>query len=316
MAKLFKKSKDSKKPSAEKPSKTEYTGYQSFQLQKRIKPEGGVPGSFKLLGYALVFLKMNFKLFAGMAFLYGLLYLIFVQGLTALNGLDQTKASLEESISGSFAGLATGFTLFGELLGTSAALSGTANTYQFLITIIASLALIWAIRQVYTGELPRIRDGFYSGMYPLIPFLLVLLAIALQLVPLAFGGTIFTTVVNNGMATTGLEVALWGTGFFVLALVSFYLITSSIFALYIVSLPEMTPMQALRSARQLVRGRRWMVMRKIIFLPIALLVPAALIMVPIIMFALPITGWVFFVYLTVALAIAHSYMYRLYRALI
>ena len=57
------------------------------------------------------------------------------------------------------------------------------------------------------------------------------------------------------------------------------------FALYIVTLPDMTPMKALRSARELVRYRRWTVLRKVLFLPLMLLVVAAIIMVPIIILA-------------------------------
>lgn len=302
----------------EKPAKTEFKSYQSFQLQKRIKPQGlpSLPGSFRLFIQALGVLKKHAKLFLGMAAVYGLLYLIFVQGLTALNGLDETKKALEQTLTGNFAGLAAGAALFAELLGKSSALGATANTYQFLITIIASLALIWALRQVYANNSPRIRDGFYFGMYPLVPFLLVLIVVVLQLLPFAIGGTIFNMIVNNGIAATGLEVALWGVGFFVLALVSLYLVTSSVFALYIVSLPDMTPLPALRSARQLVRGRRWQVMRKILFLPLALLVIAAAMMIPVLMFATAIAGWVFYAYMVLALAVSHSYMYRLYRALI
>lgn len=301
-----------------KSAKTEFKGYESFRLQKRLKPEveTNVPGSFRLFGQALLFLKRNFKLFGGMAIVYGLLYLAFVQGLTALNGLDQTKQTLEGTVTGSLAGVATGAALFAELLGNAATLSATATTYQFLITIIASLALIWTIRKVHAGAKVRIRDGFYWGMYPLIPFLLVLFVIALQLLPFAIGGTIFTTVIENKVAVTGVEIALWATGFFILMLVSLYLITSSFFALYVVSLPDVAPMQALRSARQLVRGRRWLVLRRMLFLPFALLIIGAVVMIPVLILVTPIAGWVFFLFIITALAVAHSYLYKLYRTLI
>ncbi len=320
MAKLFKKSpSDSKEPSREKPGKTEFSSYQSFRLQRKISPEAPkLDSSFRLFKNALRLLKGNAKLFLGVVGIYALLYLLLVQGITALDNLKENKAIIEQSVSGDFLGLATGFALFTQLLGTSGSLSPTASVYQFLVTLLASLALIWTLRQVYSNKQQaiRIRDAYYQGMYPIVPFLLVLVVVLLELLPMALGGTVLSTVIQNGIAATALEIALWGTGFFVLALVSLYLIASSLFALYIVSLPNMGPMQALRSAHQLVQGRRWLVLRKIIFLPIILLVLAAILMVPLILFITPVVGWVFFAVTVVALAVAHSYMYGLYRSLI
>jgi hypothetical protein len=101
-----------------------------------------------------------------------------------------------------------------------------------------------------------------------------------------------------------------------LALLSLYMVTSSVFALYIVTLPNMTPMRALRSARGLVLGRRWTVLRKLLFLPIALFLLGALIMLPLIWFWAPAATWVFFALSMACLAALHSYMYALYRSLL
>lgn len=319
MAKLFKKSAgDGQKPKQQKPAKTEFSSYQSFRLQRKITPDGPkLIGSFSLFKRCLQVLNNNAKLFLGVIGIYSLLYLVLVQGITAWNGLDQKKALLEQSAAVDPTGLAAGFALFTQLLGTSTTLSATASIYQVLVTLVASLALIWTLRQVY-GKVPdvRVRDAYYQGMYPLIPFLIVLAVLVVQLLPMAIGGAVFTTVVRNGIAATGLEIALWGTGFFVLTLVSLYLIVSSLFALYIVSLPNMVPMQALRSASQLVQGRRWLVLRKILVLVFILFALAAVIMIPLILVVTPIVGWAFFVLTLAALAVAHSYMYGLYRLLI
>jgi hypothetical protein len=94
------------------------------------------------------------------------------------------------------------------------------------------------------------------------------------------------------------------------------MVTSSVFALYIVTLPNVTPMAALRSARDLVLHRRWLIMRKVLFLPVALLVIAAIIMVPVIILSPAVAEWLFFGLSMLALAVVHSYMYGLYRELI
>jgi hypothetical protein len=94
------------------------------------------------------------------------------------------------------------------------------------------------------------------------------------------------------------------------------MLSSSLFALYIVTLPDMTPLTALRSARQLVRYRRWTVLRKIFWLPVALLILAAVIMVPIIIWLTAIAQWVFFLLTMFSLVATHAYMYNLYRELL
>jgi hypothetical protein len=153
-------------------------------------------------------------------------------------------------------------------------------------------------------------------MYPLVPFMLVLTVVGLQLVPMLIGSTLYVTVINGGIAVYAAEKILWGLLFIVLALLSLYMLASSLFALYIVTLPDMTPMKALRSARELVRYRRWTVLRKMLALPLILLLVAFVIMLPIIILAAPLARWVFFLLTMTALTAAHAYMYTLYRELL
>jgi uncharacterized membrane protein len=83
-----------------------------------------------------------------------------------------------------------------------------------------------------------------------------------------------------------------------------------------VTLPDMTPMKAIRSARGLVKSRRWLVLRKILFLPLVLFILAGVIMLPFLLAVASIASWVFFVLSICTLAIVNSYMYALYRELI
>lgn len=290
--------------------------YESFRLQKHIKTDPGLPSSFVLIKDTLLLIRHNSKLFAGIVGIYGALLVLFVQGLTTIRGLEETKQMLQATIGGGFVDLVAGLSLYVQLLGSPASLGSTANLYQFMVTLFGSLALIWAWRQAYAKNTVRVRDAFYRGMYPLIPFLLVLGMALLQLLPFALGGTVFATVVRNGIAATGIEILLWGIGFFVLAITSLYLITPTLLALYIVTLPDMGPLQAIRSAKELVRGRHWIVLRKILFLPFGIVVGVGIVMIPLLMFVPPLVGWTFFLLTLCSFVIAHGYMYRLYRALI
>jgi len=301
-----------------KPRQLKAPKYRSFRLQKRIKPQGPkVKGGLKLLRQAVVLLAKNWKVFAGIIAVYGVLNVALVQGFSAVDGLTDVKATLDKLFTGSWDQLGNGITLFVYLLGSSGnTLSPTAGAYQLMLTLVISLALIWALREVNTGRTIRIRDGFYQGVYPLVQFVLTLAVLGIQLLPMAVGVMLYSTVTSNGIAASGMEQLLWAVVGVLFALVSLYMLSSSLFALYIVTLPGMTPLAALRSARQLVANRRLLVLRRVIFLPLALLFVAAVLVIPLILFATPVAPWAFFVITMIFIAVIHSYLYALYRELL
>jgi hypothetical protein len=257
------------------------------------------------------------RLFGGIVLIYGLLNILLVRGLSGSSNLSTLKSTLDSVLTGVGGKVASSFTTFAYLLSTS----GSGNTavsgvYQTILLLICSLAFIWALRQITAKHVVRTRESFYQGMYPLVPFLLVLLFMGVQLLPLAIGGGLYNTVISNGIAVQVWEKLLWGLLFFGLALWSLRMITGSIFALYIVTLPDMTPMKALRSAKQLVYARRLLIWRKLIFLPIVLLLIAIVVELPLILFATFAAVWVFFILSMAVLAVVHGYLYNLYRELL
>ncbi len=292
--------------------------YSSFRLSKRIKHPGPpLPSSFKLFKTAIRRLVANKKLFFGIMLIYLLLTIMLVKGLGVSNNLPAIKSALEEALTDGDGKLITSVAIFGFLATSSGNVeSETASIYQSMLLVIISLALIWALRQAHANSKVGIRDAFYNGMSPLIPFIIVMLVIGLQLIPLVIGTTIYGLVVGNGLAINLGEKVVWQLLLGMTGLLSLYMISSSIFALYVVTLPDMRPMQALRSARGLVRHRRWSAMRKVIFLPVILVLLAAIIMVPLILYVTPVAEWTFFVLTMLSLAVVHSYMYGFYRELL
>jgi hypothetical protein len=255
-------------------------------------------------------------LLGGIVLIYALLNLLLVRGFAYSADVTDLKDAFNE-IFGNQGELASSLGVF-FLLASSSGSGGTvsAGAYQTVLLLVVSLAVIWALRQSLTGIQVRIRDAFYRGMYPLVPFVLVLCVIGVQLVPLLIGAQLYSLAIGGGVAVLVVEKVLWGLLFFLLALWSLYMVSSSLFALYIVTLPDMTPMKALRSAQELVRYRRWTVLRKVLFLPFLLVVGAAVIMVPIIALAAPVAEWVFFALSLLGLVATHAYLYNLYRELL
>ena len=282
---------------------------------RRIKPASTLSSSFSLLSQSLKLLKKHWQLFGTMTLIYGALTIILVRGLGSGINLDSLKTTL--NTNGGSGSLAMGVTLFGYLLGSSnGANSQVGGVYQSLLVILMSLVTIWALRQVLAGKQISAKEAFYNGVYPLVPFILVLLVVGLQLIPLAIGSWLFATVSGTSIAVNAIEKLGWGLLFFLFALWSLYLVCSSLFALYIVTLPDMTPLKALRSAKQLVEHRRFKVLRKILFLPLALIVVGAVITIPLILVLTSLATWVFFLLSMFVLIVIHAYMYALYRELL
>lgn len=311
-----------KEPAALKtPRRLKSPKYKTLRLSKRIKPsQPKLPSVWRLLSISGKTIKNHWRLYAIMTLIYGALTYVMVRGIGGGVDLKEIKSTFEDLISGQWSGLMTGAVLYSYLLGSASSSSTESGAvYQSLLMIIISLAVIWSLRQAMADKPDnkiRVRDTFYRGMYPLVPFVLVLMVVGLQLLPLAAGSWVYSAVVGGGIAVTIFEKVLWGLLFFLLALLSLYMVCSSLFALYIVTLPDMTPMVALRSARQLVLHRRWTVLRKIIFLPIFLLVVSFIIMVPLVLLLTGLAQGLFLLLSMFTVILVHGYMYALYRELL
>ena len=263
-------------------------------------------------------LRDRWRVYLGIALVYIILLLIFVKGFASTLDIEETKGILEKFYFG-FSGKAlTAAAVFGSLIGSSMGAEGSvgASTYQTFIVILIILASIWAVRQQHTGAKFKVRDAFYRGMYPLVPFILVSMVIGLQMIPLGIGGWLYTATITTGLAVTVIEKALWIILVALLVLLSLYMVTSSVFALYIVTLPDMTPMRALRSARKLTLHRRWAIVSRIVFITLVLVILAMIIMAPFILWLPQIAEWVFFSISVFGLLIPVIFLYNLYRELL
>lgn len=307
-----------KKPAAKK-RQIKAPGYSSFRLSKRLthpakKP---LPGTIRLFKRSLAHLFAHKKLFFGVVLVYLVLSVVLVRGFGFGSDVPELKSVLDEVFTGGSGQLIGGVAIFSFLVGAAGNTSTDAGAvYQSILLVIVSLAFIWALRQTHAGQKARVKDAFYKGMYPLIPFVLVLLVMTLQLIPFAAGTTLYSLVAGSGLAVGLIEQAFWIVVFGLFGLLSLYMLSSSLFALYIVTLPDISPLQALRSARGLVQHRRWAVMRRVLLLPIVIVVIGALIMIPLIILVTPLAEWVFFALGMFSLAVVHSYLYSLYRELL
>lgn len=283
-------------------------------------PQGSaqpLSSGWRLFTSSLAFIWHYRRLFFGVTLTYGIFNLVFVHGTGSLVNLSGINKA---------ANLGDGFNRFSAVLGSA----GSANTeaaslYQSILLIITALALIWMIRQLTakpTKGKPAaatnlsVRKVFYHSTYALVPFILVLILISIQLIPMLIGASVYSLVISNGLAVGPLENGLWLVAFMGLSIWSLYMVTATLFGLFVVTLPEMTPIAAWRAAKKLVAGRRWTVMRKLLFLPFILLVLVALLILPVAIWLAVIAEWLYFIFGIAALPICVVYLHALYREIL
>ncbi|MDB5182743.1 MAG: hypothetical protein JWO47_527 [Candidatus Saccharibacteria bacterium] len=277
-----------------------------------------LPTAWVVLGRSVRHLYRHKKLFLGILLVYAILYVIFIKGFSANFKLGDLRANLNSTFKGKQNSFSSGVALFGLLLGTAGTTSSeTGGVYQMLLITLTSLALIWALRNTF-GKYPKagIKESFYKSTGQLVPFLGVALLMIVQLLPALIVASLYSSVQTNGLLVgyfqrgVGIAILLAGLAW------TLYMLSSTMFALYIVTLPNAKPWESLRAAKDLVRFRRVLVMRKVLFLPVALLVAAAVVLLPLIIY-IPIAAEVIFLVFTILiLGVVHSYLYTLYRSLI
>lgn len=291
------------------------------KLDKKTKKQNKLPGSFRLFYRSIKHVVVYRKIFFKLLVLFLLLHFIFVQGLAMRFQLDTQKDVLQTiaDINGQeLRGFGLTTSLFGALIGTAGSVnSDVAGVYQTVLLIILSLCTIWLLRYTYKyKKTPTLKQVMYSSQTPLIQLIIVGFIVMLQLMPLLMGATLYSMLINGGVISGFVPSILVLVGLLAVIYVTIYVIMPSIFAFYIVTLDGMTPTLARKNAKKIVRYRRWALMRKTLFLPIALLCISALIFIPLIAISSVAAELVFAFASIFGAVIVHSYFFTLYRSLL
>jgi len=185
--------------------------YKSFRLYKPVKrPDLAIPSWYAITKKAFKLLRANAKPIAWFFLIYGLLYLVFVRGVVSPVNIDSVRDQINDATGAAASTLVKNVTAMSVLFRSAISSGGdVAGLYQMLFLIASTLALIWLFRQQQAGNKVGIKDAFYRGMYPLVPFVLVVIMIALQTLPATIGNFLFTTVTSNGIAVTAFEQLIW-----------------------------------------------------------------------------------------------------------
>ncbi len=198
--------------------------------------------------------------------------------------LDQTSAQVAGKDIGNAA--KAGLLLVSTI--TTGGLSGEASEASLIIGVLLFLTIwlvtIFLLRHLMAGHKVTLRDGLYNAMTPLISTFLVFSVVLIQCIPVF----IFIVAYSAAVQTDFLSMPFYAFLFWIFALVMIiitgYLLSSSLVALIAVSAPGMYPMRALRTASELMMGRRMKFIIRIIALIIILCVVWVIVMLPLILF--------------------------------
>lgn len=191
-----------------------------------------------------------------------------------------------------------------------------ANVWLLFLLILMSMTQIWMIRQIVVdGTRPSIKQALYKGPAQIVPFAMMTLLALVQLIPFTAGLYLLESVIVFQIVVSAWEILLFVSIFVLLGAISYYWMVTSVVALYIVTLPDITPMTSWHTARNLVEGRRVIVARR--------LAPVLILIGFVSYFFLLITPDVwslryntFWISLAIVMPLVHIYCYRLYRALV
>ena len=292
-----------------------------------------LPGFFAFTGYVAKVLWRHKTTFLLLALIYAVLSGLFV-GLASQNTFTTLASTLKNTSSDLFGG---GWGQIGQAgLLTLATFGGALNSnlttdeqiYAALFALMVWLTTVWLLRSIMADKKVRLRDGLYNAGAPLLATVIVFIVMLVQLLPIALALIGYNAANSSGLLAGGVEAMLFWLAAGGLALLSLFWITSSFFALVIVTIPGMYPFTALSRAGDLVTSRRFRLLLRILWLLLTILVAWAVVLILVTLFdtwlngvwpafsSVPLVPVIIVVLASLSIIWASSYVYLLYRKVV
>lgn len=310
--------------------------HRSFQLTRRrdyIRPLD-LPGNISFTAEVTRTLWKYKKTFLWLIAIYIILYagLVGVQSQETYGTISDTlKETGSEIFTGNWGAIGQASLLLATVASSGVSTESTEGQQIFsvLLFLMAWLTTVWLLRNLIAGHKVKLRDGLYNSGAPLFAMIIVTLFVAIQLIPIAVAAIGYTAATSTGLlAAGGAGAMLFWIGAALLTVLSLYWITSSLFAMIIVTIPGMYPYQAIRTAGDIMLGRRIKILLRWLWMSLMVVLAWAIVMIPIILIDMglkslwPVIAWlpiVPIVTLTMAAATTiwvSAYVYLLYRKVV
>jgi hypothetical protein len=291
---------------------------------RRYKPGNPVIGVWPLVKSAFGIIWREKKTVGVLMLLFAVVSYLVVGGVSQLNFVDLRQAT-QELFTGNLGAFGSVATLFSAAV--TGGLNPTATQVQQFLSVTLSflfwLALVWVLRRRLSDQPTSVREALYNSGAPIIPSVMVFMAILIQLVPAVVGVLGAVLTLTGVWFQGGVESMLVCVAGLLLVLLSLYWVAGSATAMIIVTLPGMYPWPALSAASDLVIGQRWRIALRVVALIVTVFVVWAIVLVP----ALLLDGWLKFDWLPLipvfvqllgafTLTYAVTYIYKMYRSMV
>jgi hypothetical protein len=263
--------------------------YRSFRRTRRRDYVRGLalPGYFSFTKHVGTTIWKYRKTFIFLAVLYSVLTVLMV-GIASQDLYSTISSTLNTTGGDVFSGVLGQLGKSGLLFlttatgGISQTLTEAQQVYAGIITLLTWLTTVWLLRNLMAGHKVKLRDGLYSAGAPIVSTFMVAVVFIVQLLPLALAVIGYSAASTTGLLAGGVEAMLFWIVALLLVVLSAYWVTSTFFALIIVTLPGMYPYQALKTASALVIGRRLRILLRLVWMFVVTVVVWAVVMIPII----------------------------------
>jgi membrane protein len=226
------------------------------------------------------------KIFLPLLLIFVGLY-IFLIGAMSENTLADVKANVEQTnkdvADGKIGTVGkAGLTLLGII--STGGLT-TMNDAQVVIAVLL-FTIIWLVTIYLARHLLadhqeiKMRDGFYSALSPLVSTLVVGLIIFLEAIPIMLTIIVFQVALTTEFLSTPFYALLFFMFAALMITLSLYLLSSSFFAIIVVSAPGLYPLTAVRMAKNLIMGRRLRFLIRVFYLVIIVALLYLLLLMP------------------------------------
>lgn len=202
-------------------------------------------------------------------------------------------------------------------------LSDIQYVYISILIILGLLTVVWLVRHQLAGDKVRMRDGLYNAATPIVAEYALVGVGILQLLPVALAVVVYISLTSSGIIDGGIEAGMFVAALFLMAVLTLYFMTTTLFALFIASIPGTYPLKAYRAARQIVAGQRLRLLLRLVWMVVVILIAWFIVLVPTIIivnsigagdsWAIPIA---YQLVVITSIVYATAYGYLLYRRMI
>lgn len=212
--------------------------------------------------------------------------------------------------------------------GITGTLTESQQIYAVILILLAWLVTVWLLRNLIAGHKVNVRDGLYNAGAPIVASFIVAIVFVIQLVPIGLAILGYTAAVSSDFLSGGVEAMLFWIAAALLAITSLYFLTSTFFAMILVTLPGMYPFRALKIAGDMVISRRVRILLRLMWMFLTIIIGWIVVMLPFILIDgwlkgmwpqiewLPIIPIVLLILTTVTVVWMASYIYLLYRKVV